>query len=92
MKYLRNDGEFRKVTGFPLVSGQVIAEYIEKEKATVYLTIGFGYKNPTTHNKKMSPSEAIEWINKRGQRYWLELGMRDNGELHLNAYTDNDML
>ena len=91
MKYLRDDGNFREVTGFPFVSDKVIADYIQKEQKTVYLTIGLGYRNPTTHNRKMSPAEAIGWIKGSGNHYFLELGMRDNGELHLNAYTDNDM-
>ena len=64
---------------------------IKKHNETVYLTIGFRWKNPSVMDRPLEPKSAIDWINRMyGYYAKIELNDRD-GKLHLNAYTQGDM-
>ena len=68
-----------------------LIETIRKRNETVYLTVGFRWKNPTTMDKPMTPDEAVEWVQKSAGFYAkVELSDR-NGRLCMNAYTTGDM-
>lgn len=68
-----------------------LIESMEKRGETVYLTIGFRWKNPTTKDKPMKVKEAVDWVrNNAGKYARVELQER-NGRLCLNAYTTGDM-
>ena len=56
------------------------------EKPIVY-TYGYGWKNPTTHKKPVTVSEALEIIDREG---FLD-ATETNEYLHLNAFSANDM-
>lgn len=69
-----------------------LIERIKEHNDTVYLTIGFRWKNPTTMDKPMTVDEAIEWVLTMAGHYAkVELDVRQ-GKLCMNAYTTNDML
>lgn len=68
-----------------------IIDQIKKHNSTVYLTIGFRWKNPTTMDKPMTSAEAVEWMRTASGHYAkIELEERQ-GKLCMNAYTTNDM-
>lgn len=66
-------------------------QQIKNRNETVYLTVGFRWKNPTTMDVPMTPDKAIEWIQ-TGTKYYALIELNDRqGKLCLNAYTANDM-
>lgn len=65
-----------------------ILKKIEEHNDTVYLTIGYRWKNPTTLDKPMTVRQAAQFVKETG--YFMELKERD-GKLCLQCYTANDM-
>lgn len=70
-----------------------IADIIREKNETVYLTIGFRWKHPTTMDHPMTPQQAIEWLETGAKHYaMVEAEERESdGAILLNAYTANDM-
>lgn len=68
-----------------------LQETIKKHNDTVYLTIGFRWKNPTVMDKPMTSEEAIEWVRTTAEHYAkVEIDVYQ-GKAYLNAYTTGDM-
>lgn len=72
-----------------MVRKEEIIKRIKENGGTVYLTIGFRWKHPTTMDKPMTPEEAIDFVQRSG--LFLEIDDRKDGKFHLQAYTANDM-
>ena len=71
-----------------MVEKSKLIQSIKEHNNTVYLTIGFRWKCPTTMDKPMTVKQAIEFVN--NSNYFMELNKRD-GKLYLQCYTANDM-
>ena len=68
-----------------------LIKQVKQHNDTVYLTIGFRWKNPTTMDKPLTPAQAVEWLTKYAGKYALVELKESNGWLHLNAFTSGDM-
>ena len=53
----------------------------------VKYTYGFGYRNPTTHNKPITKDEAVKIIETESL---LDITEHED-YIHLNGYSENDM-
>lgn len=61
---------------------------INKTEKDILYTYGLGYRNPTTHKQKISKERAIEIVDKESM-----LDVDENETfIHLNAYSENDLL
>ena len=89
---LRKDGSLGKIVGFQFVSAEVIADRLIRDDSDMSLTIGLSFRNPRTHDKRMSINDAVDWLTNHGKRYVFEAVY--NGEdnlLHVNALSENDL-
>lgn len=71
-----------------MVERSILKDRIREHGGTVYLTIGYRWKNPTTLDHPMSNEAAIEFVEKGG--YFMELNKRGD-RMCLQSYTANDM-
>ena len=69
-----------------------IIEYLKDCKETIYLTVGFRWKSPTTMDVPMTADEAIKYLEEnRGHYALVELEIHKDNKHNLNCYTSNDM-
>ena len=68
-----------------------LIQSIREAGETVYLTVGFRWKNPTTMDKPLTPDEAVKWVRECAGFYALVELKQRNGKLCMNAYTTGDM-
>lgn len=73
-----------------MVEKSKLIHSIEDHNDTVYLTIGYRWKHPTTLDKPMTVRQAVDFVDKNYCGYFMELDKRD-GKLCLQCYTGNDM-
>lgn len=71
------------------LSKDEVIKRIKENGGTVYLTIGFRWKNPTTMDKPLTAEEAIKFVQSSG--LFMEINDRKDGKFHLDTYTANDM-
>ena len=74
-----------------MVYKDALIDEIKQRNETTYLTIGFRWKGPTTMDKPLSPSEAVEWVEQAYSKYALITLEERQKRLCMNAYTTNDM-
>ena len=60
---------------------------IRETKRRITYTYGLGYRNPVTNRKPVSKERALEIVRTEG---WLDARATAD-EIHLNAYSENDM-
>lgn len=72
-----------------MVDRSKLIQQIEETNDTVFLTIGFRYRNPTTLDRPLTTEQAVQFV--KDSKYFMELEERD-GRLCLQCYTANDML
>ena len=89
---LRKDGSLGKIVGFQFVSAETIADRLIHDESDMSLTIGLSFRNPRTHDKRMSINDAVDWLARYGKCYVFEAVY--NGEddlLHVTALSGNDL-
>lgn len=71
-----------------LLKKDELIKAIKERNETVYFTVGYRWKSPTTLDKPLTPEEALAVVERGGYLFQLRV---DNGKFHLDAYTDSDM-
>lgn len=64
-----------------------LTEFIRTTEKPILYTIGFAYRHPTTYRKPISKYDALKIAK---DECYLDAD-EEQGCLHLNAYTENDM-
>ena len=71
-----------------MVDKSKLIQQIEENNDTVFLTIGFRYRNPATLDRPLTTEQAVRFVKE--SKYFMELEERD-GMLCLQCYTASDM-
>ena len=89
---LRDDGTLGKIVGYQFVSAETIADRLIRDNSDMSLTIGLSFRNPRTHDKRMSINDAVDWLARYGKRYVFEAVYNgDDDLLHVTALSGNDL-
>ena len=86
---VREDGTLGEVDGPGFVSARAIKRYLAKNREGILFTVGFAYRNPTTHDEPLSYEQAIKMLDT--YRYWFLEAEHDGKQLRVTALSDNDM-